>query len=44
MNLQIVFVMIRKVINGTLDESLKVMKLIEEIYSDDSEWYNKYVK
>ena len=34
----------KKVVNGTLDESLKVMKLIEEIYSDDSEWYNKYVK
>jgi predicted dehydrogenase len=34
----------KKVINGTLKESLKVMKLIEDIYSNDSEWYEKYVK
>jgi predicted dehydrogenase len=34
----------KKVKNGTLEESIKVMKLIEEIYSKDTDWYNNYVK
>ena len=33
-----------KIKNGTLEESMKVMKLIEEIYSKDTDWYNNYVK
>ena len=34
----------QKVKNGTLEESIKVMKLIEDIYSKDTDWYNNYVK
>ena len=34
----------KKIINGNLEDSIKVMKLIEKIYSQDKEWYNGYVK
>ena len=33
-----------KITNGTLEESIVVMKLIENIYSKDKEWYKNYVK
>ena len=33
-----------KISNGTLEESIVVMKLIENIYSKDKEWYKNYVK
>jgi len=34
----------KKITNGNLEDSMKVMKLIEKIYSQDKEWYNDYVK
>lgn len=34
----------KDIINGSLEESIIVMKLIEEIYSKDTDWYNNYVK
>ena len=34
----------KKIIHGNLEDSIKVMKLIETIYSKDKRWYNSYVK
>ena len=34
----------KKITNGNLEDSMKVMKLIEKIYFQDKEWYNDYVK
>ena len=34
----------KTIYNGNLEESMKVMELIEKIYLEDKQWYKDYVK